>query len=172
MDGCILHLGFSPEEPLLTWRNVKLKAHVPMWSQRAFQYNATSCSTYWMVGLSLPMGFRARMGCANGRCLDVPCCSVEHPITNVDQALFGSLLTLYCSWFSYVFGPFSSLPPPAPSLLSRAIKMDPFISSPATILPAPLIIWLTHLWTSSKLSVYSGFLVSSTKSSLPGVADD
>jgi hypothetical protein len=94
----------------------------------------------------------------------------ENLITSMDQSLFSSLLTLYCSWFSYVLSLFSSPPPPVSAQHSYK-NGDPFISLPASP-PAPLIIGLTHLWTWSKLSVYLGLLVSPTKTTIPGVVDD
>lgn len=129
-------------------------------------------------GATLPMVINSEPGWAVpiGDALMFMLCfhSLQPLITSMDQVMLSSFLILYCSWFSYVLGLFSSFPihPPRVSAQWSYKNGAPFIFLPATILPAPLIIWLTCLWTQSKLSVYLGFHIFWTKISLPGVADD
>lgn len=67
---------------------------------------------------------------ANGK---TPWCSCSCVSGQLSIRLPGSLLTLRCSWFSYVWGLFSS-PPPIASALHSYKNGEPFISSPATVL--------------------------------------
>ena len=129
------------------------------------QDRAASCATYWMGDFLLPWGSALDLvACVQGRpwmsWLWVPGDRGIRPPVQTRP-----LPPLHRSQFSGVWGLFSRPSPPASAQQSYKSR-DPFISSPATTLPAPLIVRQTRLWTQSKLSVSSGFHVSSTATSL------
>ena len=157
--------GLLTRGPLFTLRNVESKVPTAPWGQgfpRTGQPRVLL--TAWEI-FSCPGDLLwTRWGVSRE---DHGCPRCEFLVTEASdhQCGPGPFPPLHRSWFSGVWGLFSRPSPPASAQWSYKSR-DPFISSPATTLPAPLIVRQTRLWTQSKLSVSSGFHVSSTEISL------